>query len=57
MQQNKLSCINNVQKFLKKPLQYNATNVILFSATRQNGLKLHYTLKRKENEQKGARNE
>ena len=42
--------MNNVQIFLKKPLQYNATYVILFLATRQNSLKLHYTLKRKGND-------
>jgi hypothetical protein len=30
-----------VQKYLQKPLHYNATSAMLFSATRQNSLKLH----------------
>jgi len=30
-----------VQKYMQKPLHYDATSDIMFSATRQNSLKLH----------------
>jgi len=40
MQQNKPCCINDVQKYLKKRLQTNATYAILISATKRNKEKL-----------------
>ena len=40
--------MNNAQKYMENLC--NATYVILFLATRQNSLKLHYTLKRKGND-------